>query len=437
MKARVITFLVLLAAALGGYALTVRRVPEVRAKVQDFEQGFLDFLVANAYEAFVKAVPAASPDVVLVEFREQDKDQFEAWPPTSLDYKMLLQRLTSHDPAVVVFTEPLIWATETGALQLGPLRSALLPVPSVVLGFEVTQEAGAMSPEQAAFVTGEMPAFARLEGNVASATPFTRPTVLPDKSLRTGGAETGISRILPAEKSSSAQIPFVAYDGTHLVPSVAAQAVTRFRRTPFSSLRVRFGIGGRLMLGDEHIVPLDKGGAMTLADKPAVPMASAADLTSPIPEEAEAVKAAETVGRGKVLVIGTGQNAAAHARAIAFALAMPRLNRAPEWAGWAFAAWMALCCLRQWRYRRVKVLLFGVVLAVIAMVICIVTFQSSLWWWSPAPAAIVVAVSTLFCFFWPAPRPKPATEPVEAPPAPAAPPPAEEAGKKAPDGRAS
>lgn len=143
---------------------------------------------------------------------------------------------------------------------------------------------------------------------------------------------------------------------------------------------------------------------MTLADKPAVRKVSALDLTSPILDEAEAARTNEVLGKGRVLVVGIGQNAEAQARAIAFALAMPQLKRAPEWGAWAFAAWMALCCLRQWRYRRMKVLLFGVVLAVIAMVICLVTFQSSLWWWSPGPAAVVVVVSTLFCFLWPAPR---------------------------------
>lgn len=408
MKPRVITGLLLLAAALAAYVVGLRTSREVRLRQHEAEQGFLDFLVANAHETFSKAVPSASPDVVLVSFDEKDREEYSAWPPAPIDYIMLLKRLLVQEPEVVVFTDPLRW--EPGQVQFATqLRQALLPVPSVVLGFDAAATAGESTPEQTAFIAEQMPRFAAQEGSGQASSVFARVTYLPDKTLRIG-TEFGLSRIeaappaKDAKKPSAAGVPFVARHESRLVPSVAAQAVTRYRRMPFSDLRLRFGTGARLSLSETHMVPLDKGGALTLLDNPSVPKVDALELVTPMIDEAEAEKTNRTLGKGKVIVIGTGPHAESQARAVAYALAMPRLHRAPLWAGWAFAGWMALCCLRQWRYRRFKVLLFGVVMAAVAMIICMLTFQSSLWWWSPVPAAVVLVVNTLFCFLWPRSR---------------------------------
>lgn len=431
MKARVITFAVLLTAALVGHVVGLRLSPEYRVHVHEYEEGFLDFLVANAQDSFAKAVPETSSEVVLIDFRKEDKAEFGAWPPAPLDYIMLLKKLSPAEPSVLAFTEPLRW--EGGDAEfIQQLRSALLPVPSLILGFDVSTEAIEMSPEQKEFLERGMPSFNK-EGtsNPAAATAvFKSVTRLPDKSLRIGTEEMGIARVsapapapaaegegakdkdskeaasanvsTPASASASTEsFPFVGYDGTHLVPSVAAQAVSRFRRMASSELSLRFGQGARLSLSDAHIVPLEEGGTMKLLKKPSVPTLDALGLFDPLADEPTLAATAQTLGKGKVLVIGTGAVAASQAQAIAQALAVPQLHRAPKWGDWAFAGAVALFSLWQFRRGRIKALLAGGLLAALAAIVCMLTFQSSLWWWSPASATVVLATTTLFCFLWP------------------------------------
>jgi hypothetical protein len=256
-----------------------------------------------------------------------------------------------------------------------------------------------------------MPSFntAGLNPSAASVV-FKSVTRLPDKALRIG-TELGFARVLPvAGKDQAGLLPFVAYDGSHLVPSVAAQAVSRFRYMPSTALHLRFGIGGRLGLSDTHVVPLDKGGAMQLQDRPAVPRLDALTLFTPSLEENATDTASAVLGKKKLLVIGSGPVAQRHAQAIAQALAVPHLHRAPPEGDWAFAGMMVLLSLWQFRHGRFKVLLSGILLAAVGVIICMLTFQSSLWWWSPAPAAVVLATSTLFCFLWPRRRKEPVSE---------------------------
>jgi hypothetical protein len=293
----------------------------------------------------------------------------------------------------------------------------------LILGFDVSTEAIEMSPEQKEFLERGMPSFNQEgTGNPAAATAsFKSVTRLPDKVLRIGTEEMGIARLSStavaaategdkesgkkaetvSTSTNAASFPFVANDGTHLVPSLAAQAVSRFRRMASSELSLRFGQGARLSLSDAHIVPLEEGGTMKLLKKPTVPTLDALGLFDPLADEPTLAATAQTLGRGKVLVIGTGAVAASQAQAIAQALAVPQLHRAPVWGDWAFAGAVALFSLWQFRRGRIKALLAGVLLAALAAIVCMLTFQSSLWWWSPASATVVLATTTLFCFLWP------------------------------------
>jgi hypothetical protein len=402
MKARVITFALLLVAVLVGHVMALRWSPEYQTRVRDLEQGFLDFLVANSQESFQKAVPESSADVVFIEYREEDKAEHEAWPPAPLDYFMLMKKLAPASPEVIAFVEPLSWES-TDAQFIQQFREQLIPVPSVVLGFEVTSDAVEVSPEQREFMTARMPSFKAGASDPGAATvTFKSVTRLPDKSLQIIGGELGVARVISSGEALPAHaFPFVVSDGTHVVPSLAAQAVSRFRRMASSNLHLRFGTGGRLGLSDTHVVPLERGGTMKLQGKPAVPELDVLELLNQLADEATLAAMARTLGKGKVLVIGSGDAARAQAQAIAQALAVPLLHRAPAWGDWTFAGVMALLSLWQFGRSRIKALLAGVLIAALAAIICMLTFQSSLWWWSPAPAAVVLATSTLFCFLWP------------------------------------
>ena len=398
MKARVITLTLLLAATIGWFAVEHRE-----GKTREADEWFLDFLVANARDTLAKNMPAESPNVVLVEFREEDKQEYEAWPPAAGDYwKVMLKRLKDeNDPFVLAIVEPLRWEKENPQ-SLAPLGKTLEKFTWVLLGFHLATDEAKATAEQEEFAHG-MPILAAAEGDRKAVPKFSRVAEVTDKSLRPA-SDAGFSAINGVKTSGDA-MPFVADDGKELVPSLAAQAATLFRRVPLTAQRLRFGTGARLSLGDTYIIPLRADGSLPLSDRPKVPAVNALELMTPDlgDETAKAVQA--TLGKGKVVVLGNGPDSMLHARAIATALAMPEIKQASALVSWVFAGMACLFCFWQLRCGRWKALISGVVALVVGMGFCLLAFQSSLVWWPPLAALLVMATGTVFCFLWPAKPP--------------------------------
>jgi hypothetical protein len=394
MKIRLVCLLVVIGAALGWFHLEQQKGRFVPAN-----QWFLDMLVANTRDAFLEKMPAQSPEVVLVEFHEEEKAEFSAWPPAPLDYITVLKKLAEHEPSVLGMAEVLTWDVGDMPFQ-SQLREAMLPFDSVVLGYRLSAEKN-QSPDQTMNLD-DMPVLPPSDGNASRATPFQSLTALPSPALRIAGQLGFVSIDEMTDSKEETLLPFAASDGAHLLPSFAAQVVTAYRRAPFASQRLRFGTGARLSLGDKHVVPLEADGALQLLPKPTIAKLDALDLM--IPEVDEDIS--KILGQGKVVILTNtppqGKSAGElQAQAIAQALAMPELTRANPMSDWIMAGAAFLFALWQLRYGRFRALLFGVLSVVVGMVVCLLVFQASLVWWSPLPALAVVLASTLFCFLWP------------------------------------
>jgi hypothetical protein len=174
---------VALLAVLWAVALFYVHQEEYRASLVKAEQGFLDFLVANARDAFEKKPLPASPEVVFVEFRAEDKAEYSTWPPAPLDYIMVLKKLAEHEPRVLAFTMPLNWENSTPQF-VGEMQKALLPFTSVVLGFDGKATADA-TPETKQFFAEELPRFANVDGDSSLAPSLIGISALPNSQLRT------------------------------------------------------------------------------------------------------------------------------------------------------------------------------------------------------------------------------------------------------------
>lgn len=400
MKIRAAILTLLLAAALGWFAFEQKR-----GGTQAAEEWFLDFLAANARDALSKDAPEESKDVVLVEIREEDKAEYSAWPPAPLDYIMILKSLAEHEPQVVAVVEPLRWE-KADTQFVTQLRNALVPFPSVVLGFQGATSGAEMTPEQTEFAANEMPVLPAAEGERLAVPKFTHVTQLSDWSLRIT-TQAGISFINGAADTGGA-MPFVAAHGKSLVPSLAAQSVTLFRRAPYAAQRLSFGTGARWSLGDALIIPLREDGSLPLKERPRVPVVNALELMTPDLGDETAKAAQATLGKGKLVVLGKGSSGMFQARGIASALAMPNIRRAPASAEWAFAGVACVFCFWQLRYRRMKALILGAAAIIFGLGICLLVFQSSLMWWPPLAGLLVMITGTLFCLLWPAERGSPA-----------------------------
>ncbi|MFZ4765697.1 MAG: CHASE2 domain-containing protein, partial [Roseimicrobium sp.] len=358
-----------------GAALVWSGVERSRGSFELAEQWFLDFLVANGREAFAKSVPAQSPEVVLVEFREEDKAEFESWPPTPLDYLLVLNRLVEHEPDVVVFADTLAWAG-SGEEFIAQLRGALVKVPSVVLGFTLSSQPSAKSEELADFFASEMPFLAAEEGGVEGVPRFAGVGKVASRALRIA-AQSGFSSIEGLD-TGKGYVPLVATDGERLVPSLAVQAVSLSRRVPYAAQRLRLGAGARLSLGDEFIIPLENGGVLRPFEKLDVPRVNALELMTPDLGDASAETMRAMLGKHKVVVFGIPPGAAEHAKAIASALILPRVSRLPAALDWAYAALACGACAWLGRRGRAGAVLAALVVTATGLAVCLGVFQSTL-----------------------------------------------------------
>jgi hypothetical protein len=381
-----------------------------RGTLHQAEQSFLDFLVAAGRDSFLRNRSTDGKDVLVVEFRQQDQAEYSAWPPAPLDYIVALKRLAPLDPEVVMFAAPMNWNADQ-AQFLTQLRQRWLSVPSVILPYDLRASADGQSPEELDFFQHDLPVLPQWEGKRTPALHFAGVENLPNKLLwpaaQLGFLKTGAP-------PSASEAPLVATDGKRLAPSLAAQAITAFRKAPFAELRLRFGNGARLSLGDHYIVPLDKAGAVSLKTQIDLTTINALDLMTPDlgTESDQPLKNALASHKHKCVVftLSSLPESKLQAEALAMALAMPEVRQASRAVTWSLAVIACLLGCWQLRYHRFGALVFGAATSLAGLVSSLIVFSSALIWWPPILPATVLVVSTVFCFLWPAKRHTPEEE---------------------------
>jgi hypothetical protein len=387
-----------LLAVLWAVALFFVHQEEYRASLVKAEQGFLDFLVANARDALEKKSLPASPEVVFVEFRAEDKAEYSTWPPAPLDYIMVLKKLAEHEPRVLAFTMPLNWENSTPQF-VGEMQKALLPFTSVVLGFDGKSTADA-TQETKQFFAEELPRFANVESDSSLAPSLIGISALPNSQLRTQMQLGFVSLAAGSEKS--AHTPMVARHESQLVPSLAAQSLALYGRIPYANQQLRFGMGAGLYLGSDWFVPLGNDGSASPQLQGEMTRVNALEIMTPDPGDNSGLATSAALGKDKLIILGVAPaEGEAQAKLVTWALSLPRLYRAGVWADQLAAAVMIILAFFQLRRGRFASLVFGGVMLVVSVLSSLLTFQSSLVWWSPLLSLVIIAVSSAFCFLWP------------------------------------
>jgi hypothetical protein len=368
-------------------------------RFQRVDELFLDFLVANARDRFVLTSDqklAAAP-VVLVKMRRADKAEYAGWPPRPLDWQMILKSLQPYDPAVVVIPETLFWGKPAPEFVNEAAR-ALLPIPSTVLGVEAELATGRSTPAFLGGLEASLPVFQKVEGDISVVPPLKALIAAPDELMRQQ-AELGIA--VTRKEKNTKLLPYAVQEDGMLHPTVLAQALARFTKTPYATHRLALETGSGAYLADGVFVNLTRTGEWVCMDRP-VPEVDALNLMTA--DLAEALSSADKqhLGGGKIVVIGTdddqtGGLARLHAVALAEILAMPRLRLLPAWAQWIIwgASGLAGLWLVLFGQRR-KAILRGTLLIFAALVVCFLAFQSSLIWCPPTIPAALLGVSTVF-----------------------------------------
>lgn len=390
MKLRPAMLAVLLAASVG-LALREQGGPGWDAA----EQWWLDFLVANARDRIEKTDIAPSENVIFVAFNERDKAEFSTWPPAPIDCIMALKRLKSHEPDTIAFGDVLKWDAP-GVQFVDELQQMLVGFPQVVLAFSATT-AASPGPDSAAGDTG-LPSFPVVEGDSSAAPPLGG-LMFPDARLSTQ-MQLGFVA-LGGDGRAARPPPLAAQAGSRLVPSLAAQMIALQSHAPYVSQRLRFGVGAGLYLGRERFIPIAQDGTVHPRLKAGVIRVNALDLLTPDLGDAASRGLADLLGKNKLIVLGISPSPAeTHAEVAAWALALPRLLRAPDYACWMATLAATMLVFLQIRFRRLGAALVGLFAFMLLLAAALLVFQSSFIWCPPLLPGVVLAVGTIFCVVW-------------------------------------
>ncbi|SKA76327.1 hypothetical protein SAMN02745166_00149 [Prosthecobacter debontii] len=391
-------------------------------------EGFLDFLLANSRDSFQPSVNSSHEEVMLVEMREEQREEYAGWPPPPLDWQMLLKALREYEPEVLVIPTPLNWGRPTPEFA-GAVGEMLVGFPSVVLGVETRRvEEGSALTEAPAFLGNleeAIPPFQQVVGDIRLAPQLSALVTAPDPVAR-GTSELGL--LSGRAQGQDWLLPYALRDQERLLPTVLAQVLAHCTLTPYGNgHRLRLGPGAGAHLLGGVFLPLEVTGELRVPSPSQVPRINALDLM--VGDLADGVSEVDEarLEKARVLVIGPTQAAGAppsltqlHADALALALALPRITVLAlpmQWAVWLVLGGGALALML--RLERDRVFPAWLALSFAGFVLSILLFQGLLIWCPPCvPFFLLTDAAAMAWFFHPQKRkhvkpPTPADTPTE------------------------
>lgn len=378
-------------------------IREQRAgRFQRVDEHFLDLLVANSRATLTLENPAADANVVLVRLREEDANEYAAWPPPPIDWHTLIKSLQVYNPDAIVIAQPLNWGQPPPEF-LPSLADALMPLSGVVMGVEAQPAAaGATVPPFMGGLEKALPRFQRVDGDTAATPRLGALIAAPDDQLRRYGQLGLLSARLDAD--GTWRLPYAMREGQTLMPSVLAQALAAASQTPFAQHRLRLGPGAGAYLRGGLFVPLLPSGEMAATPTGKAVLMNALDLMSGTLADALTDPDKVRLKNARIVVIGIDHDDATHppsaarlhANALAQVLALPRirmLSQTEQWIAWGAAILAAFFIVLRVANR--GALLAGLGLVFASFVISYLAFQTYLLWCPPTIPAAFICVGAL------------------------------------------
>lgn len=394
---------ILLLSVLSGLAWWLHGEQE-RGRFRRLDEGFLDFLLANARQE-MKPDSAKLNDVVFLQLREEDKGEYAAWPPLPIDYQMIVKNLATYEPSVLVIADPLLWP-EPKPEFIDSLAQALLPIPRIILAASVSSDVTA--DEGSIKVLRErIPVISRSDNQGNPLPEVKRVDAMPEPAL---ARQSDIGVVM----QGSAHVAVRARED--LMPSLELQALANAGQVPFERIRITTGPGAGVHFSDAWFVPTPPNGTWGTTNV-AITKVNALDLMVPEVTGTD-TDLAKALGKGKTIILGMARDAGGAtskasqcAATVASALALPRVNvlsPTGQFIAWGIAGSLGLLLLLWPKHKAITRALLFLFLALTASYLA---FQALQVWCPPAiPSALIAASGLLVRLFGRRPKDEPTTK---------------------------
>jgi CHASE2 domain-containing sensor protein len=257
MPLKSLTFLILaaiLAAFLGWQ--------QSRHAFDPIDNGFLAWLQANSNHSAATAPPRP---VILVRLDDEERQTFEDWPLTRLDYAVVLSNLKQRQPALVAVAPALYWPQED-EFGTGLLRSHLEAFPAVVLGHRLAMAENRKNLPQ------NLSPISQVAGDLSGIPAFSSIQLGPEPGLaQSGPAGFTHPSILSLPGDPDTTVALVAKLGGDVIPSLPLQLIS-------ASLNSTPGEASLRVDNQSHIkiarltIPINASGGFTLTPDSTPPL---------------------------------------------------------------------------------------------------------------------------------------------------------------------
>ena len=222
--------------------------------VIDFESTYVNWLLDTKKE---RKEPSS---VTLLTLDDSEESVIQDWPPSPLDYAVILNNLKQYDPKLIAIEPSLEFlGQEEGLIET--LRTACLAFnqESLLLS-AVCQMDRSIDPT---IEKGEnfFDIIDSVNGDTTDIPEFTRINSLPNQRFAAIGLPIAFTRIDLADNNNNEGIykfPLIARIGDKFVPSFVLKAI--MLDFNIKANQVIINIGDNIKLGNRKIIPIDNGG---------------------------------------------------------------------------------------------------------------------------------------------------------------------------------
>ncbi len=382
-----------------------------RSGLATVNRTYVDWLIGNSKKDI------QPPSVTLLKIDSSEESILQSWPPSPIDYSIMLRRLKLYAPKVVAAEAPLHWANiDDGQLEV--LRSAGLQFDrgQLLLGAILQQDESAAPLKKSTLnLLHPLP---HIDGDLEAVPQFTNILSLPDSRLIASGAHVGFTAIDLGGRTAAGHsllVPLLARTGDTVVPSFALLAAMLELDATADDVKVT--LGESIVVKGDLSIPIDATGALNVFTglRASLPTRSANILVWDPAEDSGGAggglgKAERQALSSRVVLLGIDDEASRSiplgdgtniSRAELFALAiatiqsgryLERVGRVGQWAVWAGLTASALLILRYARRRAISLALLLIILYFIGNMLL---FQSSQHWLPPAVPFALLACALL------------------------------------------
>ncbi len=235
--------------------ISLIRREENNGAFSNFNRGYINWLIDT------KKVKSKPPSVTLLRISNSENSIFQEWPPSPIDYAIILKNLKEHEAKLVAIEPSMSW-DNAGEGLLETLRTASLKYNKgeLLMGTVFQMDQSVFEPNDK--LINLLNPISNISGDIKRIPEFTMIDPLPDRRLTSIGIPFGFTSIDMAEQDkmdNPLKVPLLARIKETVVPSFILRAIMMEQKMDSNDLTIH--LGDKIVFASGTTIPIDSKGS--------------------------------------------------------------------------------------------------------------------------------------------------------------------------------